>query len=529
MTQAGSRRILEIRPRALAAPGSLAEAVLRGDGPDSLPLVSGDDFPKLLPRRPARLGPDAFGISGDRVRRRLDAVLRGEGCFVSTGHQPILLLGPLYVLYKALTAISLADHLERQLSRPVLPLFWIAADDHDWDEVGRSTLLDRADEPRSLVLPVPKGGGRRSVGPQPLDRALLRTLDELEQLLPQSEFTSHHLISIRDTYREGESLSQAFARLLHTVLGDREYVWIDASREAVRREAAPLYARLLDRWEAAGEAEAEGARELAAAGFDPPIAPVPGALPLFFDVGRGRHRVRRENDEEGSARVWRARLESAPEGFSPNVASRPVLESYLLPVAATVLGPGEIAYWSQLRPLFELLRVRMPAVHPRAAWTLVEPRIRRLLDRASLSPEDFAAGAEPVVSRLTSEARPGAVDAALDRFRGAAEHGLAEVEQAVVDELPGLRAAVGKARKNVLDSAGELSRLVDRNTRQRLDARLGQVRRAAANLYPGRRPQERVLNPFPYLCRYGPEFVDHLARKTDEWVGSSLAGTRTDG
>ena len=250
---------------------------------------------------------------------------------------------------------------------------------------------------------------------------------------------------------------------------------------------------------------------------------------MFFDPGEGRQRVRRENDEERPGPAWRERVESEPERFSPNVASRPVLESYLLPVAATVLGPGEIAYWSQLRPLFDLVDIRIPPVHPRAAWTLVEPRIRRLLDRASLSPGDLAAGAEPAVARLTSEARPASVDAALGRFREAAEGGLAEVERAVADELPGLRGAVGKARKNVLDAAGDLSRQIDRDTRERLDARLGQVRRAAANLYPGRRPQERVLNPFPYLCRYGPEFVDRLARKTDEWVASSLAGARTDG
>ncbi|WP_419948656.1 bacillithiol biosynthesis cysteine-adding enzyme BshC [Candidatus Palauibacter sp.] len=529
MTRAPSHRTLDIRPRPLAAPGSLAEAVLRGDGPNSLPLVSGADLANLLPPRQARLGPESFGISGDRVRGRLDAVLRGEGCFVSTGHQPILLLGPLYVLYKTLTAISLARYVERAIGQPVLPLFWIAADDHDWEEVGRSTLLDRTDEPQSLVLPVPEGGGRRSVGPQPLADTLLETLDELDQILPSSEFTSHYLTLLRGAYREGQSVSQAFASLLHAVLGDRDYVWIDAGQATVKRAATPLYARLLGRWKDAAEAEAVGARELAAAGFDPSIAPMPGALPLFFDSGQGRQRVGRENDEEGSVQAWRARLESAPEGFSPNVASRPVLESYLLPVAATVLGPGEIAYWSQLRPLFELLGVPVPPAHPRAAWTLVEPRIQRLLDRVSLSPEDLATGAEAVATRLTREARPASVDAALTRFREAAEHGLAEVEQAVAEELPGLRAAVGKARKRVLDTAGDLSRHVDRETRQRLDTRLGQIRRAAANLYPGRRPQERVLNPFPYLCRYGPEFVDHLGRTTDEWVASSLAGTEADG
>ncbi|WP_419161999.1 bacillithiol biosynthesis cysteine-adding enzyme BshC [Candidatus Palauibacter sp.] len=517
----------EIRPRRLAAAGSLAHTVLGGEGPISLPRVSALDPSALPPPREVRLGPEAFGSSGPETRRRLEAVLRGEGYFVSTGHQPVLLLGPLYIVYKVLTAISLAARLERTLGRPVVPLVWVAADDHDWAEVGRATLLDRSDEPHELALPVPEGAGRRSVGSCLIDQDLLRPIADVSEIVPASEFAPHYLESIRNAYAEGRTLSEAFVGLLREVLGDRGYVWIDSARPRIRRAAAPFYRRLLDGWEGALEAQAAGARALTEAGFEAPIAAVQGALPLFFDGGEGRRRIRPGAEE--SLRRWRERLETEPEGFSPNVASRPVLESYLLPVAATALGPGEIAYWSQLRPLFDSLDVRMPLIQPRAAWTLIEPRVRRTLDRAEISPQDLAAGAEPVVARLTREARPETVNRALRRFREEAEARLAEVEQAVADKLPGLRGTAGKTRKNVLKAADDLSRQVDRLTRQRLDVRIGQVRRAAASLFPGRRPQERVLSPFPFLCRYGPELIDRLAHETDEWVAASLADAGTDG
>lgn len=517
----------EILSRPLAPPGSIAHAVLDADGPGSFPLARDLATTSLPVPRRSRLGSEAFGVSGPGVRARLEAVLRGQGTFVTTGHQPVFLLGPLYVLYKALTAISLAARLERTLGAPVVPLFWIASDDHDWDEVGSATILDRSDAMRTLSLPVPDGGERRSVGPHVLDGLGMRILDALPEFLPESEFTAHYLKLIRGAYAEGQTVAGAFARFLAGVLGDRGYVWIDSAHPELRRAAAPLYRRLLSDWDGVLEAEAGGARALRASGFAAPIARAEDALPLFFDEGGGRHRVRR--DGAAPPETWHDRLEAAPERFSPNVASRPALESYLLPVAATVLGPGEIAYWSQLGPLFGALDVPLPAIHPRAAWTLVEPRTRRILERTGLSPRDLASGAEPIMERLTREARPEAVERALGRFREGAETGLSAIEEAMAEDVPGLRGAAGKMRKGVLDAISELSRQVDRATRERLDVRLGQVRRAGTNLFPRRRPQERVLNPLSFLCRYGSGLVERLARETDRRVASFLAGRAGDG
>ena len=517
----------EILPRPLGVRGSIAHAVLdAGDG-GLLPLASGLATAAPPSRGRSRLGPESFGVSGSGVRARLESVLRGEGAFVTTGHQPVLLLGPLYVPYKALTAISLAARLEETLGAPVVPLFWIASDDHDWDEVGSATILDRSDAPRTLALPVPDGGDRRSVGSHILDSSGMDVLGTLPDIVTESEFTAYYLELIRDAYVEGRSVSAAFARLLAGVLGDRGYAWIDSAHPELRRAAAPFHGRLLSDWDGILEAEAAGVRQLEAEGFEAPISRVGDALPLFFDGGAGRHRIRR--DGETSPGGWRERLAATPEGFSPNVASRPALESWLLPVAATVLGPGEIAYWSQLGPLFGALDVPLPSVHPRAAWMLVEARTRRVLDRTGLSPGDLAAGAEPVVERLTREARPETVKRALDRFREDAGTGMAAIEEAVAEDVPGLRGAAGKMRKGILDAASELSRQVDRATRERLDVRLGQVRRAGANLFPRRRPQERVLNPLSFLCRYGPGLVERLARETDRQVSSFLAGRAGDG
>ena len=569
----GAKARIEIRPRQLADPGSLADTALRSGGgllpalADSLNAKPASCAAMLSgrargPARGAALPASAFGTSGPAVRSRLEAALGGDGYFVSTGHQPVFLLGPLFVVYKILTAISLAGHLEQEAGIPVVPLFWIASDDHDWVEVGGTTLLDRTGQLQKVALPVPEGAERQAVGSARVDSAMAEAVDRAAGLLDRSEFTASYDKLIRDSYANGRALSEAFARLLHGVLGDRGYAWLDSANPEVKRAAAPLHRRIIAESAEASAAVVAGAARIAEAGFRPPIPDAGEAIPLFYDSGAGRHRVRRagnsstadrgsdqplagqdrdqplagqDRDElvagpDGQPRpveAWLEALESSPERFSPNVASRPIVESYLLPVAATVLGPGEISYWSQLEPLFDFSACSMPLAHPRAAWTLVEQRIRRVLDREGIAPDDLANGTEKVLARLTREGRPEGVAEALRSLRQNMESELDNVESAMAESLPGLEGAVGRARRGVTRATDDLSRQVGRAVRQQMDTRITRLERASTSLFPLRRPQERVLSPFAYLCRYGPELIDWLARETERWIASSLAGNET--
>jgi len=485
----------------------------------------------------ARLGSDAFGVSGPEAAEKLARVLGGEGCFVTTGHQPILFLGPLYVLYKAVTAIELAAFLERTWKVPVLPLFWVASDDHDWEEVGSTALLDDKHQVVGLSVQVPDGADHRPVGPTPLGGDVDALLDKVDQLLVPSPFKDDRIMSIRDAYGAGNTFSSAFTDLLRAVLGDRGYAWLDSAGTAVKRAAVPLYERMMQDPDKILAAQAAGAAGVEGAGFAPPIGGLADALPLFVDSGEGRSRL---FVAEGGARAgregdvkpleaWRARLETEPEAFSPNVSSRPVLESYLLPVAATVLGPGEIAYWSQLPPLFRVLETPFPWIQPRAAWSIVEPNVRRPLDRLGLELETLVDGGEAAIQALTAASRPAPVDAGIERLRETLEEALAELEAAIGEVLPGLKGAAGKTRKGIFDAVGKLERQVNQQTRGRLEMEIAQVRRCAANLFPGRKPQERILSPFPYLTRYGPRLVDEVAEETARWIADLLASPAGNG
>jgi uncharacterized protein YllA (UPF0747 family) len=208
---------------------------------------------------------------------------------------------------------------------------------------------------------------------------------------------------------------------------------------------------------------------------------------------------------------WLALLEAEPERFSAAAALRPLLESWLLPVARTVLGPGEMAYWAQLGPLFDLLDVKMPQITPRSSWLLIEPRVERWLDGVEASAEDVVDGGTSVERRITRESRPETIENGLERLRTEVETTLAELERASSVEIPGLESAFGKARKSFDATLAGLERTIDGRVRESRGTRLDRVRRAADLLYPGGQPQERVDSPFSFLVRYGPSFLTALA------------------
>lgn len=524
----------EVRPRPLASPGTLASRLLEAD-----PAVAG-----LLPDPRGshgdggpgapRLGIEAFGVSSPAAREKLERILAGRGRVVTTGQQPLLFLGPLFVVYKALTAIETARALEEEDGTPTLALFWIASDDHDWAEIGRTSLLDPANELQTLTLRPPEGRAGRPAGPTPLPEEISSLVDRMRDLLPPSDFRDDHLDLLRDAYRPGVPLGDAFASALGSLLDGHAFAWLDAGRTELKRASVGLFRLLLERAAGAAEALRAGAGAVRATGHEPPVPILDEALPLMVDTGAARERLYgdggalrpgRAGEPEPLA-AWVERLESTPGSFSPNVASRPLLESWLLPVRATVLGPGELGYWSQLPPLFDAFDVPFPRLVPRAAWTLVERKIERTLERLGATVEEMEDGGGAVIERLTREGRPARVDRELGRLRGAIGEGFGALEAAVRDELPGVRSAVGKARKLAFDAADELGSTIDARVREREETEVRQARKCALHLFPDGRPQERVASPFYYLSRYGPPLLDRLGVRTRERVADAkLPGT----
>jgi bacillithiol biosynthesis cysteine-adding enzyme BshC len=521
----------EVQPRAVAPPGSLAAEILAGTAGAPLPLYQGaSTVERGSDIRPVRVQASAFGSSSEVARAKLDRILAGDGQLVTTGQQPLLFLGPLFVVYKALTAIQVARAIEERTGKPALATFWIASDDHDWAEVGTTSIIDAAGVPQTLSVVAPRDRAGRPAGPTPPGDQITTLLDRFAQLLPSSDFVQDYLNGLRDAYTSTRPLGQAFADALGRVLSPFDFVWLDSDHMEVKQASTELFRRLLDDGGPAEQALERGAERLRQGDHEPPIAVLENAYPLFMDTGKQRVRLYRTPDgvrpgREGndlSAADLEVLLQEEPQRFSPNVALRPVLESWLLPVGATVLGPGEIAYWSQLPPLFEHYGVPVPPIQPRHAWTLIEARISRTLERLGATPDELSDGGEELIARITRDARPQRVDTAVRELHSAIGPRLEALDAAVGEELPGVRSAAGKARKQVLDALGALGGRIDAAVRDREETQINGVRKCATHVFPGGKPQERIVSPFYYLARYGPTLVEELATKTYERLVDSI-------
>jgi len=452
------------------------------------------------------------------VRTRLDRLVEEGGFFVTTGQQPGLFTGPLYSVYKALTAVRLAGVLEDLLGRPVIPLFWVASEDHDWREVDHTWTVSVSNELRRVALDDGSERGDRPVHRVPMGEAIRPVLAEFLTLFPDNDFKPACARRLRSAYAPGNSLGEAFTQVLADWLGPLGMAFVDASSLPLKRASRTLFTAVLD-----GAAEQEAllgrtAERLRAAGYHVQVPILDGGVNLFFEGSSGRERVYRSGSDfrlrhSGELLARRrilAESDADPRVLSPNVLLRPVVEGAVFPVVSYVAGPGEIAYFAQLRDLFELCGIRMPVIHPRFSVTVIEPKIRKVLDKLDLSLQDLARPFGELAGRVVQDDVPEGVRQALADLRGGIGRGVEELSRAAATLDPTLKGPAKHVRTVAFDALEQMRKKIIHSLKREKQTKLRQLEKAQVHLYPRGGPQERSLNACYYLMRYGREFLDAL-------------------
>lgn len=521
---------LEIHATSLGGP-ALVRDYLRGE-PALAPFYAGFPFDPEAYRRKAEEVDRRFGraerermaatirATSPGAAARLEEIVAGNGVFVTTGQQAGLFTGPLYTIYKILSAIQLARALEPVLERPVAPLFWVASDDHDWEEVNHVHVLNRKNTLHRLALSSPADAPPLSMRRRTLGPELESVLGDFIHHLPTTEFAADLLALLRDAYRPGRTVAGAFTDTLAHLLAPFDLLMVDGGQPGVKALASDVIERELL---ASAEHEALFAAQTArleAAGYPAQVAVLEGATNVFYEDDGGRERIFRE----GSGFVLRhsgrrfgerellALLRSAPERFSGNVALRPIVENAVFPTVAYVGGPGEVSYFGQYGELFRAQGIAMPVVFPRTSVLLVEPKVRRVLERFRLEVADFRRPIHELTARVVRQELPAEVQQAMAALRAEIEGGYGRLEAASLAAIdPMLARPLESARNATLFRLSEAEKRIMRHFKRRGDLELDQLEKGAANLFPLGQPQERVLNIFQYLVRYGQELLPALA------------------
>jgi uncharacterized protein YllA (UPF0747 family) len=217
------------------------------------------------------------------------------------------------------------------------------------------------------------------------------------------------------------------------------------------------------------------------------------------------------------------RVEADPSLLSPNVLLRPVVESAAFPVISYVGGPGEIAYFAQLGDYFKSFGIRSPVVFPRFSVMVVESKIQKVMDKFGLSAQDLRRPHHELAGEIAREEMPDDIQRALGEIRGAIGKGSGEILGAAREIDPTLKGPITHARNQAFAAFQEAEKKVVQGIKRRSEIALSQVEKAQNHLYPLGKPQERVLNAFYYLARYGPEFLPAVAERFAVDLGIDVA------
>jgi bacillithiol biosynthesis cysteine-adding enzyme BshC len=434
---------------------------------------------------------------------------------IVTGQQAGAFGGPLFTLLKAVTALQLARRTARDHDVPAVAIFWVDAEDHDWDEVQSCTVLDAEFQPRTVTLAAPEGAGELPVAALTLDSRVGQTIAELESALPRTEFTPEIIESLTRAWRPATGMGRAFARWLESLLGPHGLIVFESADPSAKPLVGEIFTRELAMPGQSAALALEAGDALASRGHAPQVVPQPDSLSLFR-LDHGRRPIRRQGsdfvagDEVFSADALAREAAAHPDAFSPNVLLRPIVQDTLFPTICYVAGPSELAYLGQLRGVYEQFGVPMPLMYPRATATLFDSGASRFLSKYGLPLEDLQPRNESALNRLLASQLPAQVEQAL----GDAASQVQQSMKRIVDVLPSLDPTLAGAAKTTLGKMEHelrsLQTKVIHAAKRRDETLRRQFTRAQAQAFPRGQPQERTLGVVYFLNKYGPGLVDLL-------------------
>jgi bacillithiol biosynthesis cysteine-adding enzyme BshC len=476
------------------------------------PVADAGRLADVLERQNVEFGASAAALENiEKLRTGARAVV--------TGQQVVLLGGPLLTLLKAASAVARAKEATRATGVEHVPMFWLATEDHDLAEVDQVSLLSKTSvETLRAGLRVPHAV---PVGGVALDAGMERVLEHASELLEYAPVTEW----LRECYLpqgdEKSTLASAFARLMAKIFADQGLIVIDASLREFHALGAGTLRYAIEHADELQKELIARSEELVREGYHAQVMVAEGASLLFLVDEETGERVALRRPAEGQ---WKAGghlytsedliaiLEKSPERLSPNALLRPVFQDTLLPTAAYVGGPAEIAYFAQSAVLYERILGRITPVLPRLSATLIEPAIAAVMNKDEVQLPDAMTTADELAQRLGARAMP----IPLKRKLAAVGNALETELEGLKEYLSGMDVSLGTAAASsgskMLYQMNRLRRMAATYELQKEASLRKHAEAITLNVFPGGHPQERVLAGVWFLARYGEGLIERLVK-----------------
>ncbi len=472
-----------------------------------------------------------WGLDGaidPSAERNLERLAAGAVAVV-TGQQVGLFSGPAYTFYKALSAICCAEEATKG-GIDAVPIFWLANEDHDLAEIAQSSWSTRSGYAR---YELPHDDSGRRVGEILLGESIQAIVSSAATTL-EGPFAAEISRALYQSYTPRDTYSSAFGKLLARTLAGRGLILLDQLDLRLHtlfvpplREAARQAGRIR-------EALLARSSELQGGGYHSQVKVTSETTLLFWSRNGRREPVRSKNgnfvvgDTEISPGQLLDVIQKEPHRISPGALLRPVIQDTILPTAAYIAGPAEIAYLAQAQVVYQALGVRMPAILPRASFTIVEPPIARFLAQYDADLRDVLAGRQHLRAKMEQKSLTGALASRFDqgeqevrRVLRSFEEPLTKLDSTLVESL---HSAEAKMLHQLTQLKGKVARaenfragVLDRHERILIDS-----------LAPHGELQERTLCLLPFLAQHGPSLLDELAARSSvaDWGEDKSCATQ---
>ncbi len=442
------------------------------------------------------------------VFKSLEKLTQAESMAVVTGQQAGLLLGPNYTLSKAMTALNLAKELSTE-EKPVVPIFWVASQDHDTAEVNHAYLFDMGEQLKRLELPLP---ANTPAGRIQLNADWLHAIKtELQRLNVPEQNRQDVLALLERTALRAKTFADWFAAILYELLGDQGLVILNPLEADIAKLFRPVLEAELNHPERSSQAINQAGQRLREIGFEPQLGRAEGATNLFLEENSVRQNSVRQllrvdgnhfftETNRYTLNDLQRRLDADPASITPAAGLRPITQDAILPTAVTVLGPGELRYFAQLKGVYEAHGVAMPLTWARATATVLEPPVVRIIEKFNLTCADIqnlAKRKEDILLQLHGHAT--SFDETLKVLETSLEKLLVEVS--AID--PTLQGSMARAEMYFRKTLKTLKTKSAKAVVARDDIYTQQFKRLEHHLLPLGEPQERLISPFSFFLKFG--------------------------
>lgn len=449
----------------------------------------------------------------------IERLQHDEAVVLIGGQQAGLFTGPLMTIYKAVTTIQLAKKAEKQLQRPVIPMFWIAGEDHDFDEVNHIYMLSEELQIRKLKISQSEQNHR------PISEITVSAeeweviITELECALKDAPYKLDLTRKLREFSRSAANLSDFFASMMGWLFEASGLVLIDSHDPGLRKLEQPMFKWMLEHAAALNNQLEAGQESLEALGYPAQVKTDSAAANLFLINEQQRILLKQAPQDsftdKSAQQMWtlselQQRLHQQPAQFSNNVLTRPLMQEFILPVLGTVLGSSEMVYWAQLKEAFALAGQKMPIIYPRQQYTVLERSVQKHMGTFKLDFADIIYSWNDQRECWLREQSPVDTHKLFEQLRSeiTKSHDSVLAELAQLD--PGLLQFGAANQQKLLEQVDYLQRHARGLQQQRHDASLRQWDRLRSSLHPFDQPQERVYNICSMISEYGLAWIERL-------------------